>query len=195
MRKILVCGRSRVAEATLKNIISSKELDLIGYVTPNTDTFIEESVQICLQNGIPIYPNHHVATSQTAPDYILSIYYDRIFEADFILNSSPLLNVHNSLLPSYRGMRPIDFALKNKEKLMGVTIHKIDSGIDTGDILAQTSFVVSEGESPATAREKCFDLAIPLIFETLKKIEAIVPIQQNSDLASYYSKKDLWNLN
>jgi methionyl-tRNA formyltransferase len=195
MRKILVCGRSRVAEATLANIIASNELALIGYVTPNTNTFIEGSLQVCIQNGIPIYPNHHVATSETSPDYILSIYYDRIFEADFILNSSPLLNVHNSLLPTYRGMRPIDFALKNNEKHIGVTIHKIDSGIDTGDILAQSSFVVSEGESPSTAREKCFDLAIPLIFETLEKIDAIVPIQQNDDLASYYSKKDLWKLN
>lgn len=194
MRKILVCGRSRVAEATLANIISSKVLELVGYVTPNTNTFIEGSLQVCKQNGIPIYPNHHVATSATSPDYILSIYYDRIFDADFIQKSSPLLNLHNSLLPKYRGMRPIDFALKNKEKYMGVTIHKIDSGIDTGDILAQRSFVVSEGDSPSTAREKCFDLAIPLILDTLKNIDSIVPIQQNDDLATYYSKKDLWKL-
>lgn len=47
------------------------------------------------------------------------------------------VNVHNSLLPHYRGVHPVQWALVNGERETGVTVHCIDRGIDTGDILLQ----------------------------------------------------------
>ena len=56
--------------------------------------------------------------------------------------SNKLFNLHFSLLPSYKGMHTSAFPILNGEKYSGVTIHKIDNGIDTGDIIAQKKFKI-----------------------------------------------------
>jgi len=48
------------------------------------------------------------------------------------------LNIHPSLLPEYRGPEPIFWGLLDKKTTFGVTVHQIDDGVDTGDIIAQT---------------------------------------------------------
>lgn len=57
------------------------------------------------------------------------------------------INIHNAPLPKYRGMLPNFWQLFHKEKFAGITIHVIDSGIDTGDIVSQKSLAILEGES------------------------------------------------
>ncbi len=49
-----------------------------------------------------------------------------------------ILNIHASLLPKYRGAAPIQWAIANGEKITGVTVMKIDAGLDTGAMLQQS---------------------------------------------------------
>ena len=72
-----------------------------------------------------------------ATDLAVSVFYDRILPDWFIRRCGRILNIHNGPLPRYRGVSPINWALKNEERLHGVTIHEITPGIDDGPIVAQ----------------------------------------------------------
>ena len=71
-------------------------------------------------------------------DLFLSLYGRRIIP-QYILDSVRLnsINLHPSLLPEYKGCFSCPWVIINNEKFTGVTFHKIDNGIDTGDILSQ----------------------------------------------------------
>ena len=71
------------------------------------------------------------------PDLIISCRYDYIFDADVIhMPKHGILNIHPGALPFYRGLFSPFHGLKNGEKRLGVTVHWIDEGIDTGNIIA-----------------------------------------------------------
>ena len=63
------------------------------------------------------------------------------------------INVHASLLPKYRGASPIQSAILNGELITGITIMKVDEGLDTGDILNQKSLVVDQHDTAGTLNE------------------------------------------
>jgi methionyl-tRNA formyltransferase len=71
------------------------------------------------------------------PDVNLSIAYDQIFRSAIRATANWFLNVHAGKLPSYRGRNIINWAIINGETEIGVTVHLVDHGIDTGDILLQ----------------------------------------------------------
>ncbi|TFG81537.1 MAG: phosphoribosylglycinamide formyltransferase [Erysipelotrichales bacterium] len=61
-----------------------------------------------------------------------------------------IVNIHPSLLPLYRGKDAIGQAIAAGEKTMGISIHYVDEGMDTGEIIAQFPFEVLEGEDRHT---------------------------------------------
>jgi len=72
------------------------------------------------------------------PDLFISIAAPIIFKEDLInIPKIDCINIHNSPLPNYRGMLPNFWQLYHGEENVGITIHKIDKGIDTGDIIRQ----------------------------------------------------------
>ena len=75
---------------------------------------------------------------QLKPDLLISIAGNEIFKEDLI-NLAPkgCLNLHTAMLPKYRGLMPTFWALKNKEKHIGVSVFFVDEGIDSGPIIFQ----------------------------------------------------------
>ena len=76
-------------------------------------------------------------------DFLISCCYDRIFSG-FIISSPWIaaLNVHPSLLPLYRGIKPLENAVANGDTEIGVTLHELITEIDAGDIILQTSSII-----------------------------------------------------
>jgi methionyl-tRNA formyltransferase len=72
------------------------------------------------------------------PDLLLSVYYTQLFDTRF-LQAAPrhVLNVHPSLLPRHRGTAPIIWAIAEGDRQTGLTIHRVDAGVDTGRIVLQ----------------------------------------------------------
>lgn len=97
------------------------------------------------------------------------------------------INVHASLLPKYRGAAPIAWAILNGEKATGVTIMKMDEGMDTGDILSQSEVLIERGETAETLEKKLSLLGAHLLVETIEKIKKkeISPIPQDHARATY----------
>jgi phosphoribosylglycinamide formyltransferase-1 len=83
----------------------------------------------------------------------------RILSAAFV---RPLLgriiNIHPALLPAYPGTHSIARAYEAREKRIGVSVHFVDEGIDTGPIIAQDAIDVSEGESLESVEKRVHEL-------------------------------------
>lgn len=81
-------------------------------------------------------------------------------------------NVHGGLLPQYRGANVLNWVLINGESETGVTIHKMDAGIDTGDIIAQCCIPIFFEDTAVTLRERLFQAAGKLLSDTIPKIKS-----------------------
>lgn len=87
-----------------------------------------------------------------------------------VWNMPPMgtINLHGSLLPQYRGAAPINWAVINGEKETGVTTFKLKHEIDTGDILLQQSFPISEEDTAGTVHDTMKEIGARLLVETVK---------------------------
>ena len=81
------------------------------------------------------------------------------------------VNVHPSLLPNYRGANPYSAVLINNESETGVTLHFMDEGFDTGDIISQAKFPISQYETMGTLFNRTNILAFDMLLDLLKKYE------------------------
>ena len=73
----------------------------------------------------------------------------RLLSKEFI-NSLPqgsIINVHPSILPEFKGLNAIQQALESGAKYTGVTIHYVDEGVDTGEIIQQESIKIEENDT------------------------------------------------
>ena len=78
------------------------------------------------------------------------------------------VNLHGSLLPQYRGAAPINWAVINGEKETGVTTFKLKHEIDTGDILLQERFAISETDNAGDVHDKMKEIGAQLLVKTIK---------------------------
>ena len=124
-------------------------------------------------------------------DLGVSVFYDRIFKAEGIARFGRLINLHNSPLPKYRGMSPINWALKNGESSHGFTIHEITPGIDDGPIVSQVHYsIFPEHDEVEHVYARALRFAWLLFEETMPLLDSIVAREQEHSQASYYSSKD-----
>lgn len=86
-----------------------------------------------------------------------------------VWNMPPMgsINLHGSLLPQYRGAAPINWAIINGEKETGVTTFKLQHQIDTGNILMQERFPITETDTAGTVHDKMKIIGGNLLFKTL----------------------------
>lgn len=93
------------------------------------------------------------------------------------------INVHPSLLPKYRGPSPMQAAIAAEDTVTGVTIMKINEGMDTGPILAQVSIDLDPRETTTSLTTKVVAIGAPLLIDSLKGYMdgSIAPQPQSAD--------------
>lgn len=102
------------------------------------------------------------------PDLIVVAAYGQILPPDVLnLPHWGCLNIHASLLPRWRGATPIQHAILAGDAETGVTIMKMDEGLDTGPILSQRAIPITPDENAETLSEKLAKLGATLLLETL----------------------------
>ncbi len=107
------------------------------------------------------------------PDAIIVVGYGRIIP-QWMLNLPPLgnINAHASLLPKYRGAAPIQWAIARGETVTGVTIMRIDAGLDTGDILLQDELPIAPNDTAGTIAPRLASMGADLLIDTLLGLQA-----------------------
>lgn len=104
---------------------------------------------------------------------------------ELVWNMPPMgsVNLHGSLLPQYRGAAPINWAVINGEKETGVTTFKLKHEIDTGDILLQDRFPISETDNAGDVHDKMKEIGARLLVKTVTELAAgaLLEKPQNSE--------------
>lgn len=122
------------------------------------------------------------------PDFIVVAAYGKILPK-FILELPHYgcINVHASLLPRWRGASPIRAAILHGDRKTGVTIMQMDEGLDTGDILAQSTIEIGKTDTAGTLSQKISVLAADLLLKTLSACISgeIEPMPQDDQIATY----------
>jgi len=197
-KKVIVLGKGDLAIKVSNWFQENKKYDLILIVPvvpePKWTGSLREWAK---KNQIPLIESGHykdisgVKYSNWEIDLAFSVFYDKIIEKWFIEKCKKILNLHNSSLPKYRGVNPINWALKNNEKEHGVTIHQIALEIDSGPIVSQVKYSIYPSfEEVRDVYQKSLDYGFLLFKKTMPILEKIEPRYQDESLVTYYNKKD-----
>jgi len=124
--------------------------------------------------------------------FFFSIEYEKIINIDKF-KSKNLFNIHFSLLPSYRGCHTNFYQIYNGEKKSGVTLHKIDSGIDTGNIIDQIKFNVNVNDTAFDNYIKLMKYSVIIFKKNIKRIlkSKYRSKRQKIHKGSYFSRKSI----
>jgi methionyl-tRNA formyltransferase len=120
------------------------------------------------------------------PDLIVVIAFKILPEKLFTLPRFGSINIHASLLPKYRGAAPIHWALINGEKETGLTSFYLKKKVDTGDIILQERFAITDNENYDRLSARLSELAGPFLLRTIELIETnqVRPQQQQEEMAT-----------
>lgn len=161
------------------------------FLTPNI-------VHVAWQHQIPIWEVGRLASpktldllASTRPDVIVVACFSRIFpKAVLDLPRFGCLNLHPSLLPAYRGPEPLFWIARNDERVSGVTLHFLDAGIDSGDIISQARIARPDGMSGADLEQQCALEGGRLLVAALQSLQAGNDLSRTSQVeadASYHA--------
>ena len=148
-----------------------------------------------LELGIPVIQPQRLREPEAmqqlqswAPDLIVVAAFGQLLKPA-VLDLPPFgcVNVHASLLPRHRGAAPISAAILAGDDETGVTIMRMDVGLDTGPMLTKRAISIAETDTTATLTDRLAVVGAGLLVETLPGYlsGAITPIPQDSTLATY----------
>ena len=159
--------------------------------------------ETALEHGIPVFQPRKVREPENIEelrkyqaDVIVVVAFGQILPRE-ILELTPYgcINVHASLLPSYRGAAPIQWAVINGETVSGVTTMQMDEGLDTGDMLLKTEVPLEPEETGGSLHDKLAAAGASLCVRTLKALEegTVTPKKQGESPTAYASmlKKEM----
>lgn len=132
-----------------------------------TELGFEEGQILCGDPNSKVV-RQHIAKAQ--PDLILSLQCREIFHAKILsIPKQGILNVHNAPLPLLRGCDPFAWAIHDGLKTFGVTLHCVDLGVDSGDIVDQRTFPISDSDTAWSLFQKSLPHSMHLLSGSLLK--------------------------
>ena len=187
--RLVMMGTGTFAEPTFEAILASSH-PVVGLVT-QPDRYVGEKrgstrqvgkgmKEIALERAIPVYQPESVNTPEGVqqlsvwqPDLLVVAAYGQILSRDVLATAkSGGINVHASLLPKYRGAAPIAWAIYHGEKETGVTIIRMSTALDAGDILAQDAVPIGAEETAGELEGRLGPLGARLAVETIRRLAA-----------------------
>lgn len=182
--RVVFMGTPDFAVGTLEAIIAAGH-EVVGVVTQpdkskgRSKALVPTPVKaVALTHGIEVFQPKRVRNEDAIatikamnPEVIVVVAFGQIIPKE-ILEMAPYgcLNVHASLLPAYRGAAPIQWAVLNGDKESGVTIMRMDEGLDTGDMISKVVVPLDEKETSETLFDKLSEAGAKLLVETLPKV-------------------------
>jgi methionyl-tRNA formyltransferase len=203
--KIIFMGTAELSCASLEKLARWQGFQIAGVVTqPDRPKGRDLKAQpspvktLALRLGLPALQPARVRDEPFIaelrawqPDLIVVAAYGQILPPSILdLPRHGCLNVHTSLLPRYRGAAPIQWALANGDAETGVTIMKMDAGLDTGGIVAQRRTAIQPADDSATLHDRLARLGAELLVQTIPDYVAgkIQPQPQPAEGVSHAPK-------
>ena len=182
--KVVIASSSYVSKPLISLLSSSNEHELIGLIT-NPDKATGRGMNIVpnelaswgMSNGInvlkPDGQEHLKGLIKTLnPEIVITIAYGQIIPEEFLnLPKHGWINVHFSSLPRWRGAAPVQWAILSADKESGVTIFKLDKGMDTGPVYLSKSVSIEPGETTELLLTRLSNIGSDLALQSLSIIQ------------------------
>ncbi len=131
------------------------------------------------------------ALAALAPDLMVVVAYGLILpQAVLDIPTHGCINVHASLLPRWRGAAPIQRAVGAGDRHSGISLMRMEAGLDTGPVLAEASLELDPRETAGSLHDRLINLGLPLLRDVLDRIPSIYASARVQDeaQASYANK-------
>ncbi len=195
IKVICIAGTNSCAIDALKHLIRkrNKNIDLVALPDrkdDGQDGWQPSFRKFALDNNINIVTLNQIYGIKNL--YLFSLEYRDILKIHKF-KSNMLYNIHFSLLPKFRGCHTNFLQIEKGEKYSGVTLHKIDKGIDTGPIIAQMRFPIGKNDTSYQNYKKLMRYSYLIFKKNYFKIlnKKMKSKKQNLKLGSYYPRNSV----
>jgi len=126
-----------------------------------------------------------------SPDLVVVVAYGQIIPKNFLeIPNLGFINIHASLLPKWRGAAPIQRAIMNRDKKIGVSIMKIEEKLDSGPVLSSKEMELNQNSTYGEIEKKLSIFGANLLIEILKKMSVKkIEFNKQDDSKATYAKK------
>lgn len=180
MRKIRIgyLGDGIWAHGAFEKIIIDDSIEIM-FVTVRYDYKDSVLMELAQNNNIPVELSSNINSDDYITlvkkyevDLLVSMSFNQIFK-EKILKSVPMgvINCHAGKLPFYRGRNILNWALINDEKEFGITVHYVDKGIDTGDIILQRTYPITDEDNYDTLLKTAYLECPNILYDAIKLIQ------------------------
>lgn len=199
--KIVYMGTPHYAKEILKTLIEAEDMEVSLVLTQPDRPVGRKKIltappvkELALQHGIHVLQPSRLsdegiedAIKELKPDFIVVAAFGQILPKR-ILDISPCINLHASLLPQYRGASPVQQSLLNGDKKTGVTSMLMEEGLDTGPMLEKIEFVIPLDMRLHALMAQLTSDACTLTLSTIRNYENITPQMQDEAEATLCKK-------
>jgi len=187
-------GTADFACPALEQLIAHADIEVVALITqPDKPVGRKQIITppppkvIAAKHGIKVYQPEKISQDLVLveelralkPDFLVTAAYGQILKQN-VLDIAPVVNLHASLLPKYRGAAPINWMIIHGEREVGVTTMLSDAGIDTGMVLLKSSTILGENENALELTERLAMMGAELLVETLVSFKSITPLVQDA---------------
>ena len=189
--KICIAGKNSIAINICEYLLLNyPEVELVGVVNKTDDgknKFEPSFKNFLLLNNIQELDLQDVYNIYDL--VFISLEFDRLIKTEKF-NTKRIFNIHFSLLPEYKGMYTSALPILHGKDYTGVSLHEIDNGIDTGNLIDQIKFSIDDNETARTLYYKYLKYGTDLLKNNLKSIIDCTysSNKQDASKASYFSK-------
>jgi methionyl-tRNA formyltransferase len=203
--RVVFFGTPEFAVASLKALLRER-ISVVGVVTQpdkpqgrSRTTLVPPSVKVVAQaEGLPVLqPTRPIgdlflaALRRLEPDLGVVVAYGHILRRQVLeLPPRGLINVHASILPRFRGAAPIQHAILQGERETGISIMRMEEGLDTGPVLHRVTTPIADNETAGTLSRRLAGLGAAALVEAISLIGAgLERAQPQDDAAATYAPK------
>jgi methionyl-tRNA formyltransferase len=154
--------------------------------------------ELALAHAIPVHqperlkdPATHTPLADANPDLLVVAAYGLILPQRVLdLPRLGCVNIHASLLPRWRGAAPIQRAIEAGDKETGVTLMRMDAGLDTGPMLLRESIAIAPTDNAARVHDRLAALGARMIVDGLRRFDQLLALSQPEEGVTYAAKVD-----
>jgi methionyl-tRNA formyltransferase len=184
--RIVMMGTGSFAVPTFRALLADGRHPVVGLVTnpdrpnPRDPDAVGPMKELALAHGVPVYqpesvntPEGVAAVTAMGPELLVVADFGTILSAA-VLETAPMggINVHGSLLPKYRGAAPIAWAIYHGEAETGVTIIRMSTKLDAGDMMAKEAVPILPDDTTGTLKERMGPVGARLALAVIDQLAA-----------------------
>jgi methionyl-tRNA formyltransferase len=188
--RVVMMGTGTFARPTFEALLAGPGVAVVGLVTqPDRDAGQQRGStrqtgpslkELAVERGVPVYQPDSVNTPEGVaqlqawrPDLLVVAAYGQILKKEVLETAAwGGINVHASLLPKYRGAAPVAWAIYHGETRTGVTIIRMTTGLDAGDMLAQEAIDIGPDETAGELEARLAPVGAALAVHIVRRLAA-----------------------